>query len=210
MLFILTGDIQIGKTRWLQDLIARLTCDGVLCSGVIAPGDWVPDGEGGFEKLGINNTLLPQGETIPFARREDLAKVEGVYNENSASARAQLVWHISDEAIDQVNAHFATLAKGEGPQGAFGAFAGPELLVVDEFGRLELLRDEGLTEALALVKAGTPSSPQSATAPKHCLVIVRDYLLDQAHEKFTGAWGETVVVSPNAEGEVAIRQALGV
>lgn len=224
MLFILTGDIQIGKTRWLQDLIARLTCDGVLCSGVIAPGDWVPDGEGGFEKLGINNTLLPQGETIPFARREDLAKVEGVYNENSASARAKLAWEISDAAIDQVNAHFSQLAAGEGPDGAFGMFAGPELLIVDEFGQLELLREEGLTEALALVKAGMPkpkeaeaagesetaAQGESAHAPKHCLIVVRDWLIPEAEKKFANVWGETRIIGPTNEAEVMIRQALGV
>lgn len=221
MLFILTGDIQIGKTRWLQALVASLSQAGVLCSGVLAPGEWVPKPEGGFEKRGINNTLLPQDETIPFARRRDLAKVEGVYDENSASARAKLAWEISDAAIDQVNAHFSRLTAGKGPDGAFGAFDGPELLIVDEFGQLELLREEGLTEALALVKAGTPRPTEAevgfesgvqdepAHTPKHCLIVVRDWLIPEAEKKFANAWGETLIIGPTDEAELAIRQALG-
>lgn len=224
MLFILTGDIQIGKTRWLQALVTSLGQAGVLCSGVIAPGEWVPKPEGGFEKRGIDNTLLPQDETIPFARRRDLAKVEGVYNENSASARAKLAWEISDAAIDRVNAHFSQLAAGKGSDGAFGMFAGPELLIVDEFGQLELLREEGLTEALALVKAGMPkpkeaeaagesetaAQGESAYVPKHCLVVVRDWLIPEAEKKFANVWGETRIIGPTNEAEAMIRQALGV
>lgn len=74
MLFILTGDIQIGKTRWLKSTCRKLAADGIPCAGVVAPGVWVPSEHGdanGFEKLGIDNLLLPQGERIPFARRRD-------------------------------------------------------------------------------------------------------------------------------------------
>ena len=71
MLFILTGDIQIGKTRWLESTCRKLAADGIPCAGVVAPGVWVPSEHGdanGFEKLGIDNLLLPQGERIPFLR----------------------------------------------------------------------------------------------------------------------------------------------
>lgn len=77
MLFILTGDIQIGKTRWLKSTCRKLAADGIPCAGVVAPGVWVPSEHGdanGFEKLGIDNLLLPQGERIPFARRRDLRR----------------------------------------------------------------------------------------------------------------------------------------
>ena len=78
MLFLLTGDVQIGKTRWLERLAAELSGDGVQVAGVLAPGVWrvrepheVPGerglaGEGRFEKLGIDNVLLPGGERVPF------------------------------------------------------------------------------------------------------------------------------------------------
>lgn len=115
MLFLLTGEVQIGKTRWLESLINDLTELGVPCAGVLAPGQWVPstsslaDGNG-FEKLGIDNVLLPGGESIAFARRQDLARAEGSFDEGSQAARAALAWHIDDAAIEQVNAHFDGLA----------------------------------------------------------------------------------------------------
>ena len=36
MLYVLTGDIQTGKTRWLQETIAALEASGVSPYGVIA------------------------------------------------------------------------------------------------------------------------------------------------------------------------------
>ena len=60
MLFILTGDVQTGKTRWLESLIDSLNENGISAQGVLAPGVWRsgngPDAveeyvdENGFEK----------------------------------------------------------------------------------------------------------------------------------------------------------------
>ncbi|MDO5791707.1 MAG: hypothetical protein Q4Q41_03985 [Coriobacteriia bacterium] len=123
MLFLLTGDVQIGKTRWLEDLCASLQAAGTCVAGVVAPGQWVPrpegqpggkhgfDGAGRFEKLGIDNVLLPQGKRIEFARRRDLAAKSKAFTEGTQAKAAKLGWVISDTAIAQVNAHFATLAK---------------------------------------------------------------------------------------------------
>ena len=122
MLFLLTGDVQIGKTRWLEKLCRDLAAAGVCVAGVIAPGQWVPraegqpggrhgfDGEGRFEKLGIDNVLLPQGERIAFARRRDLAEGDQPFAQGEQAKAAQLAWAISDEAIAQVNNHFTMLA----------------------------------------------------------------------------------------------------
>lgn len=200
MLFILTGDVQIGKTRWLQALTSQLQKEGVLVSGVLAPGIWVerPDGQlgaeanhgmsgaGRYEKLGINNLLLPQGQLIPFARRRDLSQADGTEHQNSQSARAQLGWDIDDAAIDQVNAHLDQLANQPAPPQ-------PGLLVIDELGRLELMRGEGLTSALALLEAGP--SPLAA----HALVVVRDALLDLALEiaaRRFSKWGRAKPIAP--------------
>lgn len=123
MLFLLTGDVQIGKTRWLESLCASLQAAGTCVAGVVAPGQWVPrpegqpggkhgfDGAGRFEKLGIDNVLLPQGKRIEFARRRDLAAKSKAFTEGTQAKAAKLGWAISDTAIAQVNAHFATLAK---------------------------------------------------------------------------------------------------
>ena len=40
MLFVLTGGIQTGKTRWLGRLVEALGAEGVRCAGVMAPGVW--------------------------------------------------------------------------------------------------------------------------------------------------------------------------
>lgn len=198
VLFILTGDIQIGKTRWLKSTCRKLAADGIPCAGVVAPGVWVPSEHGdanGFEKLGIDNLLLPQGERIPFARRRDLAQAEGTFDPNSQSAQMQLGWEISDDAIVQVNAHFDRIGNlaGQGER--------QSLLVVDELGRLELIRNQGLTSALALLDEGpNPAFP-------HALIVVRDVLVDLARERFAPSWGDPALVSPTQDAEEAIRRA---
>lgn len=225
MLFVLTGDIQTGKTRWLQSLAADLAAAGVACCGVLAPGVWRERSEeelaaacasGGsrdavpaasscgasvssvdydppvrFEKLGIDNVLLPSGERVPFARRRDLALAEGSFVKGSQSARAKLGWEISESAIARVNAHFAVL--GEAASGS-----SPALLIVDELGPLELLRGGGLVEALALLDAGPSERFPNA------LVIIRESLLDVARERFEGAWGALRPIAPGDEARSAI------
>ena len=145
MLFLLTGEVQIGKTRWLESLVTELGAFGVPCAGVLAPGQWVPSmgpraDANGFEKLGIDNVLLPGGERIPFARRGDLARADGTFNEESQAAKAELAWHIDDAAIARVNAHFDELAvasschperSAEGAESKDASRA-PGLLIVDE------------------------------------------------------------------------------
>ena len=73
MLYILTGSIQIGKTRWLKALVDEMEAMGRPVYGVVAPGDWRPCEEGGFEKYGIFNELLPGHRRLLFAMRADLA-----------------------------------------------------------------------------------------------------------------------------------------
>ncbi|GAA6489540.1 MULTISPECIES: hypothetical protein [Gordonibacter] len=129
MLFILTGDVQSGKTRWLERLVAELAADGVESRGVLAPGVWrlradgddggprpLGSGEGAYEKLGIDNVLLPQGERLRFARRRDLAERDGQLNPASQSTAAQLAWEIPGESLSRVNAHFEMLAKSTLPE----------------------------------------------------------------------------------------------
>ncbi|MEY8461090.1 hypothetical protein AALA69_08195 [Eggerthellaceae bacterium 24-137] len=214
MLFLLTGEVQIGKTRWLESLVAELAERGVPCAGALAPGQWVPSaGEradaNGYEKLGIDNVLLPGGERIPFARRGDLAQAEGTFDEGSQAARAELAWHISDDAIAHVNAHFARLASrasasschpGRSAEGAKAKELPPipGLLVVDELGRLEIWRGGGLTEAVALLGQGP-----SAAFP-HALAVVRDYLLDDAEALLAPAWPDIARIAPDDEARAAV------
>ena len=202
MLFLLTGEVQIGKTRWLESLVTELADRGVPCAGVLAPGQWVPsEGEhadaNGFEKLGIDNVLLPSGERVPFARRGDLARADGTFDEESQAAKAELAWHIDDEAIARVNAHFNEIA-------THASAAAPGLLIVDELGRLEIWRGGGLTSAMALLAQGP-----TAAFP-HVLAVVRDYLLDDAEALFAEAWPDRCRIKPNDAAREAILAAFEV
>lgn len=198
MLFILSGQIQTGKTRWLEALVVELAAAGVEAYGVLAPGVWAEqrseDGSTNYEKLGIDNMLLPSGRVVPLARRRDLAKAEGSFDEASQSARAQLGWEMSDAAIKEVNAHFMELAhtaiEAESNELQFEKRA---LLVVDELGPLELVRGEGLSAALSLLEKG----PNSCWP--HALVVVREALVDLAVERFARSWPCVEVVSPSDE-----------
>lgn len=211
MLFLLTGEVQIGKTRWLEGLVADLAERGVPCAGVLAPGQSVASGGeradgNGYEKLGIDNVLLPGAERIPFARRGDLARADGTFDEGSQAARAELAWHISDAAIERVNAHFEKLrspACAESVPESEGSprLRRPGLLVVDELGRLEIWRGGGLTEAVALLVEGP-----SAAFP-HALVVVRDYLADDAEALLAEAWPDRMRIAPDKEGQVAVLSA---
>lgn len=196
MLFLLTGEVQIGKTRWLESLVAELGAFGVPCAGVLAPGQWVPStgphaNANGFEKLGIDNVLLPGGERVPFARRGDLARADGTFDEESQAAKAELAWHIDDAAIDRVNAHFDEIT-------AHASAVAPGLLIVDELGRLEIWRNGGLTSAVALLAQGP-----TAAFP-HALAVVRDYLLDDTEALLAPAWPEIARISPNDAAREAI------
>lgn len=196
MLFLLTGEVQIGKTRWLESLVAELGAFGVPCAGVLAPGQWVPStgphaDANGFEKLGIDNVLLPGGERVPFARRGDLARADDTFDEESQAAKAELAWHIDDAAIDRVNAHFDEIA-------AHASAVAPGLLIVDELGRLEIWRNGGLTSAVALLAQGP-----TAAFP-HALAVVRDYLLDDTEALLAPAWPEIARISPNDAAREAI------
>lgn len=202
MLFLLTGEVQVGKTRWLERLVAEIAAQGAQVAGVLAPGQWVAStgaqaDEQGFEKRGIDNVLLPGGERISFARRCDIAQVEGVYHEASQAGRAKLGWHIADDAIDRVNAHFDSL------EGQVAAKACRGLLVVDELGRLEIWRKEGLTSAVRMLQRGPAAGFPCA------LVVVRDYLADEAEALLAPTWGAATRIGPDEAGRRAVLDALG-
>ncbi len=181
MLYILTGDIQTGKSRWLEQYVEKLTTDGIVCYGIISAGIWMESNskranDQGFEKLGIESVLLPQRERFEFAKRIDLAKEDGSFAEQSQAGKAGLGWHISDEAIMRVNAHFASIVE----RTQAGEIQG--MLIVDELGRLELDHEEGLIEAVRLLEAGASISFPNA------IVVARSGLTERVANRFAGAW----------------------
>ena len=164
--------------------------------------------------------LLPDGERISFARRGDLARADGTFDEESQAAKAELAWRIDDEAIARVNTHFDELAvrasvavptdaKSHSGRSAEGAESkdpsrAPGLLIVDELGRLEIWRGGGLTSAMALLAQGP-----TTTFP-HALAVVRDYLLDDAEALLAEAWPDRCRIKPNDAAREAILAAFEV
>lgn len=213
MLLILTGNVQIGKTRWLQKAVRELEAAKVGCSGVLAPGVWVKRDDGSLEKTGIDNLLLPGHDIVPFARRVDLAEQDGNFVAESQAGRANLKWHISDDSIKRVNEHFHELRAADascaGEQGQDSAqfdrglhpsacddgaaSRRKNILFVDELGQLELLRGEGLTEAMNMLRQGP------CGIYEHAIVVAGDKfgLPDRTEELFSDIWGGSTRIAPD-------------
>ncbi len=192
MLYILTGEVQIGKSRWLEQLANDLGQAGVTCLGVIAPGVWIESdsaaaNEHGYEKLGIDNLLLPERILIPFAQRVDIARENGTYHEESQAGRVGLGWHINEDALARVNAHLASIPKRA------KSITGRKLLVIDELGRLELHHDGGLVEAVKLLETGPQVGIENA------LVVARQRLADEVERRFDAMWSGAVQLAPSPD-----------
>lgn len=197
MLYLLTGDIQTGKTRWLESLVGVLADADIVTYGVLAPGVWVPSTNehadaNGFEKLGIDNVLLPSGDRIRLAVRGDIARAQGMDLDGVKGAAKGMRWHFDSDALQQVNDYLSNIS-------AIAKQDDNALLVIDEIGPLELA-GEGLTNATALLKAG-PQGPI-----KDALVVVRETLLDAAEKEFAPAWGEVERIAPTEKESLEILQ----
>jgi hypothetical protein len=277
MLYILTGQIQIGKTRWLTSQIARGRAAGVHFEGIISPGRWRTRDDGSFEKLGIDLRFLggldsANDTLIDFATRKDLLFAEGegarasagvgasahadtvagagahddlqkdtsmnncadannTIESRSQSSAAGLGWAMRDTAIDEANAYFRhlkSLAEADAklartassvesnidtntllnketriataatfPANTFdntstdSSSSPRRILIVDEFGRLELMRNAGFVDGLALLDMGP--TPRYSDA----VIIVREDLVLLALERFEASWPKIEIIHPS-------------
>ena len=201
MLFILTGNVQIGKSRWLERLADDLTRLDVTCYGVIAPGIWVESNtdaanDQGYEKLGINNLLLPDNVTVPFAQRADIARANGTYADLSQAGRVGLGWHIDDAAIARVNEHLSSIEKRAEDDRRH------KLLVIDELGRLELDHESGLVEAMMLLRNGP------CAGMKDALVVVRETFAERAESLFAETWNGVLRIAPTRQDAELVKRHL--
>lgn len=185
MLLILTAPIQTGKTRWLEALISELASCGVTSYGVVAPGRWHREPEGGeLVKDGIDNVLLPSGERVRLAEAA-----------RGHDGTAGLGWSFDADVLARVDGYFAGLA--------LQADGAPGLLVVDELGPLELKRGEGLVHAVRLLERGP------APAWPHAIVVVRPALVLLAKERFQAAWGDLEPIAPGDDARELVFGLLG-
>ena len=212
MLFLLTGEIQTGKTRWLEARLGELEAAGVEVRGVLAPGVWEPQPDGGFWKTGIDLVFYPEHGRVRFAERLYPNKVaeddEGGYGDDfcnipekpvpqllSADGRP-LGWLFYPYWFGQVNEAFAELRRDREP--VVGA---KRLVVMDEIGRLELA-GKGFSEALAFLQDGESPAWPNAVA------LVRSDLLERVRTLLEPAWGEHLsVIHPDDWGRIALRAA---
>lgn len=188
MLFILTGQVQTGKTRWLSKLVDRLGEEDVSCYGVLTPGIWKRK-DTAYEKLGIEAVLLPQNQIIPFAQRDDLVLPER-RKPNQSSARG-LRWCIDEDALQAINEHFNALqSKVDSPDTA-SKLHKKGLLLIDELGKLELEgKPGGLISALNLLGKGPTKFY------KHALIVVRSSLYCEAASRYKASWKDVQPLHP--------------
>jgi len=126
-LALVTGDIKVGKTTVVGQVVALARARGYICAGLWAPAH-VVDGR----KVGIQAMDLSSGE------RRLLARVA------------------TDEAGERLGRYTfdpTVIAWANGILAAAVA-AQPDLLLIDEIGPLELERGGGLAPVLELLAAG--------------------------------------------------------
>jgi len=203
MLFILTGEKRSGKTRWLNRLIKQLAKADVTCHGLLTPGIWQKQvdesGTAGYEKLGIDAVLLPEGIRYLFALPRDLIEHKSQFDENWQSVQANLNWVITDEMLNRVNSFFDELAVSSSSHLSDKCgFKKPGFLIIDELGPLELIRNGGLTSAVKALEQGPTQRYQ------HALIVVRKGLLDIALDRFSKPWGEPSVITADNKSRALV------
>ncbi|MBP5313340.1 MAG: hypothetical protein J6Y65_00165 [Eggerthellaceae bacterium] len=172
MLFILTGEKQSGKTRWLEAVVSKLDASDIPVCGVLAPGTWNDN----LEKTAIDNLLLPEGERFEFGIRRDLVETSSDYAANPLN----LGWLFYENALARTNAHLKSLAHTDGNR----------FLIIDELGPTELNKAAGIIEGLNLIDAGENNPFLNA------LIVVRSSLRDLALKRFGDKW-DTCVIKPD-------------
>ena len=157
MLILFSGPIGAGKTTFCQQLAAAARARGVPVAGVLAPAI-AQDGQ----KVGIEAVDLRSGARRTLARTDrDLGGVRvGPYSFDDQA----LTWAL---------------------QRCQEALRGDALAFVDEIGRLELERGEGLAPLLPLL---------ARPRPAHTVVIVRDTLLDELAARVAAAQPRVVTL----------------
>jgi len=183
MLYILTGEMQTGKTRWLQAFIDYANEQGVEVHGILTPGVW-EDQNGSFIKKGINMVLMPDRAEYAFALPQH-------------DERTDLGWTILDTAVYQANSHLRDILHAIDSTDADVDISHSnvrKVLIIDEIGPLEFSQEKGFINALKILQKG-PSAQF-----EHVIVIVRPSLVDLAKKRFESAWGSAIeIITPQSD-----------
>jgi iron complex transport system ATP-binding protein len=159
-LILVTGLSGAGKTSWCSRLINLAKRGGLKVGGILSPGIFK-----GQQKTGIEVKNLETGES------RQLAKLHEGGNLTLSTPR----WTFHPEIMDWAN----TVLEDS---------SDTDLLIIDELGPLEFLRDEGLLAGLERIDEGDY---------KVACVVVRSSLLPKALQR----WPHALVVSGSVERE---------
>ena len=165
MLILLSGPIGVGKTTLCLRLVDAARLRGLGVSGALTPA-LIKEGV----KVGIQAVDLGTGETRPMAR---------VLHEDDEFEGTRVgPYAFDDRTLDWVVALCArALADGQNVPSS--------LVFVDEIGKLELNREEGLAPLIPLL-----AQPRDARV----VVIVRDSLLGRLLSRVQGAAPRVVIL----------------
>ena len=172
-LYVMTGQIQTGKTTWLKGFLKEAANADVRIDGLITPAIF----ENG-EKTGIEARLLPQDENFLLAKKRYFDGGEGGshnFKQQVFDGKKKLGYDFSDNAMQRINKHFAT---------CFGAHN----FLVDEIGPLEMMQGKGYVEAMRLL---------DERAADNAIAVIRPSLLDAARKR----WGEFETLTPESSIE---------
>ncbi|MGI6216301.1 MAG: nucleoside-triphosphatase [Coriobacteriales bacterium] len=174
MLSVLTGSRQVGKTSWLKLLVKEMDAEGLSLFGFITPAVFEGD-----TKTGIDAMLFPSRETFEFAKLANAHSDEKSMAPLSAKDQnPRAHWDFSDEAMGKINSHLSSVGAGD--------LAG-KVFLVDELGPLEMIRGEGITEAMRILDGGLFDN---------AIVVIRPELLDEAERRWGAAPGGYEVIDP--------------
>ncbi len=77
MLYMLTGEIQMGKTRWLERRVDEARAAGIDVHGVLAPGAWREEARGPSERAGLGWAMSSAAVARVDAHFANLARAAG-------------------------------------------------------------------------------------------------------------------------------------
>jgi nucleoside-triphosphatase THEP1 len=172
MLILLSGPVGSGKTTLCRRLVDLAGRQGFQVAGVLTPAV-VRDGI----KVGIEAVNLSTGELRRLASNDR--------GPTQYACAPGMTW-VGQYVLDDHTLGWMAALCAEALVEADAA-ASDSLVFVDEIGRLELDRGEGLARLIPLL-----AQPRQARV----IVIVRDTLLDRFLERVRGAECQVVVVDP--------------
>jgi len=156
-LILVTGLSGAGKTSWCRQLVNIAQEKGFSVSGILSPGIYQ-----GEQKIGIAVKDLETGQ------QRQMARLRAGGREKLTTPR----WTFDADAMAWAN---EILQEN----------AGSDLLIIDELGPLEFLRDKGLTAGLERIDSGDYQV---------ACVVIRSSLLPKALQK----WPDALVVNGSA------------